>query len=161
VSSPEGLKIGLKRADVFELVQADALLKTAPLVKALGAKAAEVLRQGVARRFPASALVFQQGEAGDSLFLVLRGQVRVFARPGTDTVELAQVAKGEVFGEREILESLQVRSASAQAESDADLVELPRALVAQKAGPLFQYLSALNTQRQAALNEMNDFLSRW
>ena len=157
-------RVELKRADIGELVMGDDLLRTAPVVKAMGERAREVIKLGVGRRYPDKVPVFKQADAGDSLFLVLRGEARLFAASGQDTVEVGAAVKGEVFGEDEILGSGGARSLSAIAAGDLDVVELPRqALVdcGRERPALWKVLRELLERRRAARDEIAAFLNRW
>jgi CRP/FNR family transcriptional regulator len=79
----------------------DDVLARTPLFGALGQEAAAALN-AVARprRFPRGALIFSEGDNGDSLYVVVDGKVKVF-RTATDGREnmLAVLGPGEMFGE--------------------------------------------------------------
>jgi CRP-like cAMP-binding protein len=73
---------------------------------------------------PAGEVVVREGEAGNRLFVVGEGQVRVcknFGKP--DEVELAKLGPSNFFGEMCILETLP-RSATVQAVTDTTLYSL-------------------------------------
>lgn len=158
------VKVALKRADPAELVLSRKELAAAPLVRALGAAAAAVLRQGTLRRLPDRGVVTQQGELGDSLFFVLAGDVRLFARRDRDNAELGVAHPGELFGEGELLAGAGGRRANAVAQGVVDVLELPRAALLQN-GKLPPGLAALlqdvQARRTKALDELSDFLNRW
>ncbi|MFT3707302.1 MAG: cyclic nucleotide-binding domain-containing protein [Archangium sp.] len=155
------VKIELKRAEIGDLLAKDAALASAPVVKLLGVP---TLSKGQLRRFPDQAVLFQQGDAGDSLFIVISGEVRLFARKDRDSVELGHVHKGEVFAEGSVLEG-GGRKKSAVAQGQVDVLELPRSAVLTPAGTVFPVLATLlkdvHQRRMKALDEMNDFLNRW
>lgn len=158
------VRVELKRADAAELVSRDPVLASSEVVLAMGSRAQEVLAQGIVRRYADRVVVFQAGEEGDSLFVVLAGEVRLLARRDADTVELGVVSKGGVFGEAEVLTGSAVRHGSALAHGEVDLVELPRAaLVVGGAVPslLRAMLAGVLKGRQRVLDEMTDFLNRW
>ncbi len=72
----------------------------------------------------AGSVVVREGEAGNRLFVVGEGMVRVckhFGQPGE--IELAKLAPGNFFGEMCILETLP-RSATVQAISDSTVYSL-------------------------------------
>lgn len=72
----------------------------------------------------AGSVVVREGEAGNRLFVVGEGMVRVckhFGQPGE--IELARLAPGNFFGEMCILETLP-RSATVQAISDSTVYAL-------------------------------------
>lgn len=158
------LRLDLKRADAAELVKGDRALLNCPFVRALGSSSTDVLGKGVVRRYPDKVVVFQQNDPGGSLFLVLAGEARLFARKHTDTVELGFVHKGDVLGEGEFLSGCGVRSASAVACGQLDLVEFTKEALSSGAGlpaALHRTLGEVATNRTAKLDEMADFLNRW
>ncbi len=158
------VKIDLKRADAYELVRSDTLLASSRAVLALGPRAPELLSKALVRRYPDKVVVFQQGETGSTLLLVLRGEVRLFARKQSDTVELGTARKGEVLGEGEVVSGEAVRRASAVAHGSVDLAELPREalLLNGRLSPeLVRVLQAVHDARLKALDEMTDFMNRW
>ena len=65
--------------------------------------------------------IFAEGEAGDALYLVLEGKVRVHKQ---DRV-IAELAERECFGEMAILDAAP-RSATVTAVSDANLLKISR-----------------------------------
>ena len=157
-------KLALKRADLFEMVTTDDWLRTTPFIKALGTLADSVLKQGTARRYPNLVPVFQLGEPGTSLFFVLKGEVRLSGRKGTESVEVGTAARGEVFGEEEVLSGVALRTGFAVAQGEVDVAELPRVALLQRGELLREvssFLTPIKAARQAALHEMTDFMNRW
>jgi CRP-like cAMP-binding protein len=158
------VRVELKRADAYELVTTDRVLASSGLVAALGGSLSAVLSHSRVRRYPDKVVLFQQGEAGSELFLVLSGEVRLFARKDTDAVELGVVRKGEVLGEAEVLSGETLRSASAVAQGSVDVVEIPRdRLLVNGALPhaTERALREIHEARAQALDEMTAFLNRW
>jgi CRP-like cAMP-binding protein len=158
------VKIALKRADIGALVSADEALRTSGFVKALGRLSDSVLKQGTARRYPDRTVLFQQGDSGNSLFFVLRGEVRMSGRKGTDVVELGSAVLGDVFGEVEVLSGEASRNSSAVAQGEVDVAEFPRASFLQQGRvvrEVLMFLQPIQQSRQKALHEMTDFLNRW
>lgn len=154
------VKVELKRMSVSELVSGDAVLASAPVVKLLGVP---LLAKGTLRRYPDKVVLMQQGEEGDSLFVVMAGDVRLFARRDRDSVELGLVHRGDVIGAGEARTG-GGRRCSAVAQGQVDVVELPRALLAPGGTltpALATFLEQLERRRNAALDEMSDFLNRW
>lgn len=158
-------RIGLKRIGVVDYVRQDALLRGCALLKELPPAAAErLLSTGVARRFQDGAPVYTQGDASQSLFLVLAGEACVQASRKGTSVEVATARKGDVFGEAEWVTRAELRAQSAVARGGVDVAELPVAAVeeAARAAPAFAaWLRSLHTGRQSARDEMSDFLDRW
>jgi|GEM_PF-230049 CRP-like cAMP-binding protein len=80
-------------------------------------------------QFPAKALVFREGEAGDCAYVVVRGSVQVFAidRNG-DEVVLAQLKEFDHVGEQSLLPGRSGhRNASLRTCEDATLLRIPKA----------------------------------
>ncbi|MBL8920875.1 MAG: cyclic nucleotide-binding domain-containing protein [Myxococcaceae bacterium] len=159
------VKIELVRADVTTRVEKDPVLAGSRLVKALGPRWRDVLKQGRAKRAGDRAVIFQQGDPGESLVFVLSGHVRLFARKDADTVEIGLAHAGDVVGEAEAVAGKGLRVMSAVASGVVELLELDRAPLFSLGQPvsraLEQWLSELQAQRLKALDEMADFLNRW
>ena len=79
----------------------------------------------VAREVSAGAAVFNEGDQGSSMFVVRSGEMLVFhsGPPGEPPVKLTRLGPGDFFGEMTLIE-MQPRSATVQAERDAELLEL-------------------------------------
>ena len=158
------VKVELKRADAVDLVASNPALSGSAFMKALGARSRALLSAGVLRRFPDKVVLMQQGEAGRSLFFVLAGDVRLFARRDTDSAELGVVHSGEVLGEGEVLSGEDKRRCSAVAQGQVDVLELSREALlidGKLPQPLVALLEAVKKGRMKALDEMSDFLNRW
>jgi CRP-like cAMP-binding protein len=157
-------KVVLKRADIGEIVRGDEVLRAAPFVKAMGATSDALLKKGLARRYPDRAVLFQQGEEGNSLFMVLRGEVRLSGRKGSDVVELGVALRGEVFGESEVLSGARMRANSAVAQGDLEIAEFPREALLEHGEVvrgMAEFLRPIQEARLTALSEMTDFMNRW
>jgi len=79
--------------------------------------------------FPTSALIFREGEAGDCVYVVVRGSVQVFVidRNG-DEVVLAQLKELDHVGEQSLLPGRSGRrNASLRACEDTTLLRIPKA----------------------------------
>ncbi|HXH21680.1 MAG TPA: ATP-binding cassette domain-containing protein [Dehalococcoidia bacterium] len=80
------------------------------------------------------AVIFREGEPGEEMFVIARGQVRIVSDAATEKVVFAHLAPGDFFGEMALL-SGDTRSAAAIATTDASLWRLTRerfqALLAQ------------------------------
>src|SRR5215468_10312580 len=80
-------------------------------------------------QFPASALIFREGEAGDCAYVVVQGSAQVFAidRNG-DEVVLAQLKELDHVGEQSLLpDHSGRRNASLRACEDTTLLRIPKA----------------------------------
>lgn len=86
----------------------------------------EDLRQCVETRVvPAGEWVFRQGDAGDEIFFVRKGSVRIQLLVGGRTLHLASVGRADFFGEIAFLDG-GCRSADAVAECACELFVLSR-----------------------------------
>jgi len=114
----------------------------------------------VPRSFPAGTRVFHEGDRSDACYIVSAGSFRV-TREHSDgrAITLATLGRGEVFGELAMLDH-DVRSASAEALDDAELLALPasevRALLARHPEISVKLVEALVRRLRAA----NERLSR-
>jgi len=89
----------------------------------------ELAEVAQAVQFPASALIFREGEAGDCAYVIVRGSVQVFAidRNG-DEVVLAQLKELDHVGEQSLLPGHSGRrNASLRACEDTTLLRIPKA----------------------------------
>jgi len=79
-------------------------------------------------RFAASDLIFHRGDAGDALYLIVAGQVAVFASDpaaGVEPVLLARLTEGQSFGEMALLTGAP-RTATVRATTDVELLKIAR-----------------------------------
>ncbi|MBM3650388.1 MAG: cyclic nucleotide-binding domain-containing protein [Alphaproteobacteria bacterium] len=74
-------------------------------------------------RYKAGEQIFSQGSRGDSLYVVLDGQIDVIRVEGGQARNLARLGPGEVFGEVGFVKSTE-RTASIRAISDVELLAL-------------------------------------
>jgi CRP-like cAMP-binding protein len=84
--------------------------------------AKRILRQS----FPKGSTLFRRGEPGNALYIIIRGQIRIFAstRQGNE-ITLALLGPGEFFGEMALLDG-EPRSANAEATEETELHFLDR-----------------------------------
>ncbi len=103
------------------------LLRRVPLFAGLRAEALDGLAAQLRRRtFRRGTMIFHKDQAGDALYIIESGRVRIFlpAENGTElTVEIS--GAGEVFGELALLDG-RPRSASAEALEDTTALVLGR-----------------------------------
>lgn len=69
--------------------------------------------------------IIRQGEPGDCMFVVQKGQVEVNQRTGEKVIRLAVLGEGDFFGEMALFER-QVRSATVCALGDACVLTLDK-----------------------------------
>jgi len=76
----------------------------------------EVLAMAAWRRFDRGVVLFHEGEAGGSLYVLMRGRVAVrVTTPDGDTATLNVIGPGAAFGELSLLEPATMRTATVQA----------------------------------------------
>ena len=102
-------------------------LRSVPLFAELDDGAACALRELLElRQTRAGTRLFRHGSAGDAMYLIEDGRVRIHLRDeGGDDVTLAELAGGDFFGEMSILDG-KPRSADATVSEDARLAILTR-----------------------------------
>jgi CRP-like cAMP-binding protein len=81
---------------------------------------AELARQ---RRYAAGEVIFEEGELGDSLFVIVRGEVEVVRREGEALRPLNVLVAPAFFGEMSLIDK-EYRSATVRARTDAELLQL-------------------------------------
>ena len=79
------------------------------------------------KHYPANMAVFREGDAGDAIYVIARGRVRISRQISGGEEAFAILSPGEIFGEMALLEPGSGRSADAVAHEDAVVLELPRA----------------------------------
>ncbi|MEI9998467.1 MAG: cyclic nucleotide-binding domain-containing protein [Verrucomicrobiota bacterium] len=77
------------------------------------------------RRYIADEVIFDEGEEGQGLFLVLSGRVRINLPPSVEQVVI-ELGPGAFFGEVALLDK-SIRTAQARAIEDSQIVALFRA----------------------------------
>jgi CRP-like cAMP-binding protein len=104
------------------------LLRTVPVFAEVGEADLEKLATLATRkRYPKDGVVFFENEAGDTLFMVAEGRVKVtiLGDDGREII-LSVLGPGEFFGEMALLDN-EPRSATTIAAEDSELVSLSRA----------------------------------
>jgi len=86
---------------------------------------AKIVRRLRSRTVPAGKTIISQGETGDSLYLIVRGVVRVSIADAGGERDLATMMAGDFFGEIALLENC-TRTATCRAVTPCALYELTR-----------------------------------
>ncbi len=107
--------------ELMQLAFGDARAASPELINRLG------------RRYASGELLFREGDRGDELFIVLRGEVEIFSGPTGSTKQLAMIPAGQILGEMSHFDD-HPRSASARARGPVDALALDR----QNFGLIFQ-----------------------
>ena len=133
-------------------------LRSVPLFASLNDEDAAALRGLLElEQRPAGTCLFRKGEAGDALYLIVGGRVRIHVRDEDgQEVTLTELAGGDFFGEMAILDG-KPRSADATVSEDARLAVLSRAhfhaFVRRDPGVALTMLGAI-TERLRQTDEM-------
>lgn len=78
------------------------------------------------RTYPKDTMIFAEGQIGQEMYILQRGQVKISKVVGDKEVLLAILKPGDIFGEMSLIEN-KPRSASAEAYEDAVLLAVNRA----------------------------------
>lgn len=96
-------------------------------------EAAQVLAsRAVARPYDVGEVVIREGDIGDACYVVVHGEVAVRKRTDDGEIELARLGDGALFGEFALLADRR-RHATVIAETEAEIYEIPRALLRELA----------------------------
>jgi len=102
-----------------------AALKDMALCRALSAAELEAIAAIVdTRDLPAGGELFREGEAGDALYMVVKGEVDIVKRGPSGERSLARLGPGSVLGEMSLITS-EARSATARATADTRVLRVP------------------------------------
>ena len=139
------------------------VLSASPLFDMLAdLELAQVSELALPRRYSAGQVIFEEGELGDSVYVIVAGEVEVLHKEGTGegaaTRVLAELRAPEFFGEMSLVDKV-YRSATVRARSDADLLQISSEELAnfRKQYPDGYTLIVLNIARvlSARLREAN------
>lgn len=137
------LQRGPKRA-VDGRAEARAILRSEPLFDCLNdAQLENVLQNAEIHRYGRGERLIQEGDQGDSMFIMLRGSAAVsVARNGTG-VRVGVMRPGDCFGEISLLTG-EPRSATVRAEADCEVLEISKPVMAEVLRESPQCLTALS-----------------
>ncbi|MDD2709582.1 MAG: cyclic nucleotide-binding domain-containing protein [Verrucomicrobiae bacterium] len=103
--------------------------------------------------------IVKQGEHGDSMFLILEGEARVFVSSDGKENAIATLGVGDFFGEMALLDA-GPRSANVSANKDSTLLKLSKAaleqLVMEKPDLSARFLMAMNRLLSGRIRQTND-----
>jgi HEAT repeat protein len=122
-----GLDGGAKMKTLRTLSTLDRILlmREIPMFSRLSPEDLEKIAEvAVEQLFPSQSVICYEGEHGDSLFIIVHGDVSVIKKTGKDQTVLAVRKDGEFVGEMAILESPSIRSATLQAATDVRMLVL-------------------------------------
>jgi CRP/FNR family cyclic AMP-dependent transcriptional regulator len=114
------------------------------------------------RDFPPGAVVFEEGDPGSRMYVIVSGAVRIEKRVGSRTMTLAVLGAGEAFGEMALLEGA-TRSATAVVDRPSRILEIDEAafedLVRNNGEVALRLLRRLSGRLREANRQIRNFLS--
>jgi CRP/FNR family transcriptional regulator len=127
ISSSPYQEDAVETSTILSVMERVLLLRRVPLLAGLApADLQPVAAIAHEHHFSDGEVIFEQGEPGDQLYLIVTGQVRVVANhPGQPEIEIARRAAGEVVGEMAIIDD-EPRSASGIAVGKVHALALDR-----------------------------------
>jgi len=110
---------------------------------------------GYEKQLRAGETLFKEGDAGDEMYLIRSGKIKIVKDLEGTTKTLAVIGEGEFFGEMALLDK-SPRSAAAIAESDAKLIIVDRDafLSSVNKNPFIKYIIETLTTRLRKTNNM-------
>ena len=120
---------------------------------------AQILIIGQLRSFKADEVIFREGDAGDGLYMVVKGSVRISKRGATGEEALAVLGFPAFFGEMALID-FSARAADAIVNEDSELFFIPlrelRSLIEAQHGIALKILYALCEVLAQRLRETNE-----
>ncbi len=115
-----------------------------------------VAERCAAVRFDQGAIIFQEGDQGDRLFIVLSGEVEVWKHAEADDASLlARYGAGRFFGEMALVDELP-RSATAVAAAPSELLSLQRSAFVELVEAFPPLAVSVMRSLSAIVRESND-----
>ena len=102
-------------------------------------------------------MVFNEGDQSKSLYFVKRGVVRIFKKKGVGAIEIESIRAGQVLGELAFFDN-QPRSASAEALTQVELIEISKAALEDAISKVPEWFSALIKTITSRLRNTNNRL---
>ena len=85
----------------------------------------DLVRRMTLQRYNPGQPILNEGDAGDALFMIRTGTVRIYTGQGAEAITLADLPAGEMFGEIAVI-NLQPRTATVVAISEVEVYRLDR-----------------------------------
>lgn len=92
-----------------------------------------LLFHGVHQMYEADARIIEEGHATGALYVIIGGEVRIEQPNNGDSIEIARMGAGSVFGEMSLLD-MKGASANVVADGPVELVRIERSEVEQIVG---------------------------
>jgi tetratricopeptide (TPR) repeat protein len=110
-------------------VREDAFISMIPLFSPLPKEEAQhLIGDIVPQRYPAGQTIIEEGDAGDSIYIIKSGHAKVISHILGREIELAILSPGDVFGEVAFLTG-RPRTASVAAMDDLEAIEIDKFLL--------------------------------
>ena len=100
-------------------------------------------------------ILFEEGDQSANLFILKKGVIRIFKRKAEGNIELETIRAGQLIGELAFLDNLE-RSASAEALTSCELVEIPRSALDETMKKLPEWFVALTKTITNRLRNSNN-----
>lgn len=84
-----------------------------------------MVKSDMGRLYRDGEVIVHEGESGNSMYVILEGQVEVVLGQTTTTRQLAVLGEGDFFGEMEIFDAT-VRSATVRAKGEARILTVDK-----------------------------------
>ncbi len=101
--------------------------------------------------------LFHEGDQSKSLYFLKRGVIRIFKKKGIGSIEIDTIRAGQVLGELAFFDN-QPRSASAEAITQSELVEISKGALDEAISKIPEWLNALIKTITARLRTTNNRL---
>lgn len=130
------------------------LLQEVPLFQSLSEEELELLAENVTTtRYRPADIIIREGESGDSLLVIINGLVDVIRKhPGSRAGNVSRLGLGQCVGEMSLLTG-KARSATVQAVTDCEIVEIPKEsvnLLVERRSELVGELAGIMSERRGA-----------
>ena len=100
-------------------------------------------------------ILFEEGDRSTSLYYIKRGVIRIFKRKADGIIEIETLRAGQLIGELSFLDD-QPRSASAEALTSAELIEISKSALEEAMSKLPEWFTSLTKTITSRLRAANN-----